>query len=719
MAFNTFRYKPTVMFKIRTLLSFLLCFYGLLISAQEICDNAIDDDNDGLIDFNDDDCICQTFTPTSLIPNPSFEEMTCCPEAEAQLTCANDWIQASLATTDYVHECGILGLPFINAVAPLPMPDGQGAIGFRDGKPGAENFKEYTGACLMQPLESGKTYMLDFFVGFRDEPGSLSLDMAVYASMDCANLPFGPGDTNFGCPLNGPGYILLGEMTYIGQNEWVNATFEFTPDQDYAVIVIGPACEINDRFEQDPYFFFDRLILAEASEFGIPIIDIVGGPCSDALTLFSSQDMEGSYQWYKDGIALIGETNPNLTIDDPSSNEGIYNITVINDEGCFAGESYTLEVNEFFVEQEESICPGDTIIIGNEIIVDEGEYEIVLQSQETMCDSTILLVVESAEVPQDTIASSICSGESFVYNGIEYFEAGEYFQLIDQDDICDSLITILISLNEIDTSFIDASICFGESYVFGSMELFDAGMYDRTLQSQVTQCDSVIVLDLSIDPIFEESLNPEICSGESFTLNDETYTIAGEYFQTLQSQFGCDSIVNIDLVVFDLDTSILETTLCPGESVLINGTSYTETGIFDQLFQDVNGCDSLLRIDIMDEPDCVDCAFDVETVSIVISKLDQELYQIRFNELHTEEVSKVELENVILLCVKEEGERNSNGLLKALNNTQSISIHSIFEKPKPKMVDPSLVAHSRSILKTIDELGINASFNLDFKIRRK
>ncbi len=39
---------------------------------EEICDNAIDDDNDGLIDLNDSDCACEMVSLESIIPNPSF-----------------------------------------------------------------------------------------------------------------------------------------------------------------------------------------------------------------------------------------------------------------------------------------------------------------------------------------------------------------------------------------------------------------------------------------------------------------------------------------------------------------------------------------------------------------------------------------------------------------------------------------------------------------------
>ena len=57
----------------------------VLIGQAEICDNGIDDDQDGLIDLNDDDCACTVIEPVSVIPNPSFEDMNCCPTERSQL----------------------------------------------------------------------------------------------------------------------------------------------------------------------------------------------------------------------------------------------------------------------------------------------------------------------------------------------------------------------------------------------------------------------------------------------------------------------------------------------------------------------------------------------------------------------------------------------------------------------------------------------------------
>ena len=91
-----------------------------LLSQVEICDNALDDDGDGMIDLNDEDCFCEMQIPESLIPNPSFEEQNCCPSERSQLNCATDWIQASDPTTDLIHDCGWVGLGAVSTSYTIP-----------------------------------------------------------------------------------------------------------------------------------------------------------------------------------------------------------------------------------------------------------------------------------------------------------------------------------------------------------------------------------------------------------------------------------------------------------------------------------------------------------------------------------------------------------------------------------------------------------------------
>jgi hypothetical protein len=102
------------------------------MGMPEICDNAIDDDGDGLIDLNDPDCSCADDITQLFIANPSFEELDCCPSNGAAVHCASGWVQASDRSTDFLHTCGWNG--WAEFPPPLPYPDGVGAIGFRDGR---------------------------------------------------------------------------------------------------------------------------------------------------------------------------------------------------------------------------------------------------------------------------------------------------------------------------------------------------------------------------------------------------------------------------------------------------------------------------------------------------------------------------------------------------------------------------------------------------------
>ena len=66
--------------------------FATISFSQEICDNGIDDDNDGLIDLNDPDCNCGAIcdeSVTSLIPNFNFENFSSCPTNASQMSKCN------------------------------------------------------------------------------------------------------------------------------------------------------------------------------------------------------------------------------------------------------------------------------------------------------------------------------------------------------------------------------------------------------------------------------------------------------------------------------------------------------------------------------------------------------------------------------------------------------------------------------------------------------
>lgn len=385
--------------KLFTLMT-LLAFLPMGLVAQEICDNALDDDGDGLVDFQDDDCTCEFIEIRSLIPNPSFENMNCCPDQHYRLDCAPPWIQAYGVTPDYIHTCDWLGPE--NIAVPTPFPDGDGIIGFVDGRvpqnlPIEYDWKEYAGVCLLGTMEAGKTYRIEFSLGFAGQLRSPPLEFTIFGTSDCANFPFGITDVLPGCPTNYPEWVRLEGKLLDGGSDgptWVNDYFEFTPDQDIRAIAIGPPCA---PFSADitHYYFMDNLIMEETFLFQYQIFSS-GDICAGDYLLQVDVSTAVEYQWYKDSIALVGETGPTLSVDEYGN--GNYQIRMIEPDGCRMSPPFSFErpaVPE--TEVEAILCPGEVYTDNGFSADSEGSYRYILPAS-TGCDSIINLTLKPCQL---------------------------------------------------------------------------------------------------------------------------------------------------------------------------------------------------------------------------------------------------------------------------------------------------------------------------------
>ena len=88
------------------------------------------------------------------------------------------------------------------------------------------------------------------------------------------------------------------------------------------------------------------------------------------------------------------------------------------------------------------------------------------------------------------------------------------------------------------------TICEGETYTgYDFVGKDKTGLYRRKLSSVVSGCDSIVALNLTVQPrMAGEETVVQICPGETYMWLGTTYTRAGLYYDTLVSSFGCDSI---------------------------------------------------------------------------------------------------------------------------------------------------------------------------------
>jgi len=98
----------------------------------------------------------------------------------------------------------------------------------------------------------------------------------------------------------------------------------------------------------------------------------------------------------------------------------------------------------------------------------------------------------------------------------------------------------------------------------------------------------------------------KICTGDSSSINIDTciaYTFGGTtlystgtYIDTFENANGCDSIVYLNLIIRDSTSSTFSLNAC--DSVMINNQTYYSSGNYTQLFQNNAGCDSTLYLTI-------------------------------------------------------------------------------------------------------------------------
>lgn len=307
------------------LLLFFICLFSFNSYSQEICNNAIDDDNDGLIDLNDSDCACSsTVNVPSLIPNPSFEQHTCCPYGWDQMECATTWIQATNATSDY-YNCGYAISP-ITDLGLNNYPDGTGIVGALY----LGDWKEYVGARLTAPMLAGTTYQLAFKIaGLQyNSFGQVVMPVSNYGPVNvtlygCANGNNLPVSTFQSPNMADPTWVEIGHALYTPVSVWGDIVIQFTPAFNVNAIMIGPPPVLPPDYpifliSPGPfeYILYDKLILNKLQFFNVSnTITSTGNFCSNNVVLHTSNtDTNFTYQWYNNGIAILNATASTLPI---------------------------------------------------------------------------------------------------------------------------------------------------------------------------------------------------------------------------------------------------------------------------------------------------------------------------------------------------------------------------------------------------------------------
>ena len=214
------------------------------------------------------------------------------------------------------------------------------------------------------------------------------------------------------------------------------------------------------------------------------------------------------------------------------------------------------------------------------------------------CDSmTNIVSVEVLANSSVTYSQAICSGTSYLFNGVNLTTAGSYLDTLANSVGCDSFLTLNLTILPTSTRSISASICSNEFYTFNGVNLNVTGTYLDTFTNYVA-CDSVVTLNLTVRPTSTGTINTSICAGTSYLFNGINRTIAGSYLDTFLNYTGCDSIVTLNLAIRPTSNTTINATICSSESYLFRGIYRTTAGTYRDTLANYLGCDSVVTLNL-------------------------------------------------------------------------------------------------------------------------
>ncbi|MFK7783586.1 MAG: choice-of-anchor V domain-containing protein, partial [Crocinitomicaceae bacterium] len=158
-------------------------------------------------------------------------------------------------------------------------------------------------------------------------------------------------------------------------------------------------------------------------------------------------------------------------------------------------------------------------------------------------------------------SATICANETLTFGSqtLDSSDAGLNTEVFQSADGCDSTVDLTLNVLPLIEENIAVSICTGETYNFNGTILTEAnaGLNTAVLQA-ANGCDSTVNLTLSVNTPIEENISETICEGDTYDFNGTTLTEANAGLNTavLQAANGCDSTVNLTLNVEVIDNTV-------------------------------------------------------------------------------------------------------------------------------------------------------------------
>ena len=374
--------------------------------------------------------------------------------------------------------------------------------------------------------------------------------------------------------LAGQIFKTSGHLYVYDKNRFCNFEREFN-------ITVHPSVHAGEDIQRSVCqgTVFSLTDLLNGADSGGVFKDVNGNGALTGDTIHTGMLPEGSYTYRY--VRYSGTTCP----DDSAT----ITITVVRE--VYAGDDITAD----------TICDVDSVALTSLINGDQGGRVVVLPSMLPAAQNGYLtgkelglgphrlayIVGDGVTCPRDTAFIEIVVQPTVTINAPIDIKT------------CDFYILPPISHIGGNPMYFTETNGMGQVYSPGDTVFLSQDLYITDPQST---CSDEVSLHIEIGTISYNNITGTLCPGTEITVNGKAYNQAhpsGTETLTGANAQGCDSIIRIDLSFYAPSESYIDTTLCPGEAIVVNGVTYDASNPSGQetlTAASANQCDSTVHI---------------------------------------------------------------------------------------------------------------------------
>ena len=298
---------------------------------------------------------------------------------------------------------------------------------------------------------------------------------------------------------------------------------------------------------------------------------------------------------FDDSISICYNELP-LTWNNKTINQsGIYRDTVVNSLGK---QTITgLKVNVLPIKRSEqpildTICEGDSYEFGSRRLTTGGTYEDTLTATNG-CDSIRSLVLQVMPVKNEVKRRTIFEGDSVIFFGETYRESGIYYHTEKNENKCTDTYQLILNVVKSFRKDTTAYICENDlPFLWRGKEYWASCVDSVPTWTDTTRLTTT--LHLTVNPVFQGTRNISICQNDTFRYAklDTVFTQSGEFYDTIPSAVGCDSIIRYIVSVHPTYDNTITRTISDQQSYNFHGRILKNAGTYKWDSTSMHGCDS-------------------------------------------------------------------------------------------------------------------------------